>query len=201
MNRKVIYTLAVAILSSLFVNGQKNFIADLKSQGRDSIIKYSIAKLKEKNISNIPGDTQKIRVMSNSKEIYVLFNMGFCWNEQQKEFNNYDLKVNITDKACTIYPADYDPDSKVYKLNAEQKKIIKFVLQSYPCPFKQDERITISEKEYYYEMICSRGFEKGAECYSIDKKTGERNMIWHETPYPVKNINYTDEEDIFIEIK
>jgi len=192
---KIKFLLLFAFLSGCLLSvAQNSFISELKSKGKDSIIHYSLKKLKEANITNLPADSQKIKVLASNNEIRVLFNMGFRWNESLAQLENYDLIAIIKEKTFTYSPIDYNPSEKQYKLENKQEKIIKFVLKSVACPFRDDERITITEKEYHYEMICSRGLQKGAECYHIDKKSGERTMIWHEHPYPVKDIINQEEE-------
>ncbi len=180
---------------------QNKNITKLKEEGRDSIIQYSIIKLKEKNITNIPTDPQKIRVLANNKEIYILYNMEFYWDNFEKSIKNFDLKVYFTEDAVSISPYDYSTNLNAYKLTTKQKKITTIVMDKMLCPFAEDERINIKEEEKYYEMICSRGFDKGAECYHIDKKSGEKSMIWHETPYPDKDNIIVNPYGEFIEIK
>ncbi len=199
LNRKSII-LILFILVSFIIKAQNISVPELKLKGRDSIIVYANEKLKESKIFfDLPVDSLKIRVMANNKEIKVLYNMGFYWNENAQQFKNYDIIVTMNENNYYISPYKYD--STDYKLNPGQKKVIQFVMNDMECPFEEDERVTIKEGKGFYELIFSRGIESGAECYHIDKKTGERSMVWHESPYPGKNNFIIDGEDKFIEIK
>jgi hypothetical protein len=195
------------ILTSFFLITVSNLfsqtvdIDSLKAKGRDSIIAFSIRYLQQNNIFDLPEEPQKIRVMANMSEIYVLFNMGFFYNESEHQFENYDLRVSVTKSSVSIEPYQYGEHLKEYKLTDQQKKTVHFIMKDQPCPFEKDERISITEGNDYYEMICSRGLEKGAESYVIDKKTGERSMAWHETPQPSRNDYSISDEDPFVEIK
>jgi hypothetical protein len=191
----------VLIFLVINIDAQNTFIKKLKDQGRDSIIQYSLSKLKEKKITIAPVNSNKIRVMANSKEVFVLFSMGFYWDINEKYFKNYDLCVTFTETGYVISPIYYELNIDDYKLSKEQNNIIRFVMNDQLCPFADDERIEIKEEKDYYEMICSRGYKSGAECYHIDKKTGERSMIWHETPYPGDDKKIVNPEDEYREIK
>lgn len=198
LKRKGIILIWLLLLS--FVNKAQNIsVLELKEKGRDSVIFYANKQLKESNILNMPADSHKIRVIANNKEIKVLYNMGFHWNENDQCFNNYDIVVTISEYGFNISPNNYNIAN--YNLNPKQKKVIQFVMNELECPFEEDERVTIKEEKGYYELILSRGFESGAECYHINKETGERSMVWHETPYPDKNNFIIDKQDKFIEIK
>jgi hypothetical protein len=191
----------ILLFLAINMDAQNTFIAKLRNLGRDSIIQYSLSKLKEQKIAFTPVNSDKIKVMANSKEVYVLFNMGFYWNVNEKCFKNYDLCVTFTETAYIISPEYDELNLNDYKLNKEQISKIDFVMNKKPCPFAEDERIKITEEKDFYEMICSRGYESGAECYHIDKKTGERSMIWHETPNPGDSKKLVNPEDIYREIK
>ena len=190
----------ILILLFIIYGAQSQNIKKLKESGRDFIIQFSLEKLKEKKINSIPENPEKIKVLANSKEIIVFYNMGFKWNETEKSFNNFDLEVHLTEGKYSISPYDFDPVSKTYNLDKNQKKIIEFVIKNKACPFATDERIQIKEEKEYYELTVSRGIEKGAECYHIDKKNGDKTMAWHETPNPQLK-DYIENDDKFIEIK
>ncbi|NVO02049.1 MAG: hypothetical protein HXX09_05050 [Bacteroidetes bacterium] len=190
----------VLFLVFIAPNIEAQNIKKLIESGKDSIINYSLNILKQKKIKIPYKKSNEIRVMANSTQIYVLFNMGFMWNENEKQLANYDLKVLITKDNYSISPFDYHPDSSNYKLNKNQKNTIEIVLDKQICPFAVDERMQIKEEKDFFELIISRGISRGAECYHINKKTGEKQMVWHETPNP----NYKDfidkEEEEFNEI-
>jgi hypothetical protein len=199
MNKSLISIILLFLV--IKISAQNTFITKLKDQGRDSIIQYSLSKLKEKKITIAPVISNKIRVMANSKEVFVLINMGFYWDINENCLKNYDLCVTYNETGYIISPLYYELNIDDYKLSKAQIKIIHFVMNNQPCPFAYDERIKITEEKDYYEMTCSRGYESGAECYHIDKKTGERSMIWHETPYPGDDMKLVKPEDEFKEIK
>jgi hypothetical protein len=201
MNKNILFFILFVLLPVLNLNAQNINITKLKESGRDSIVKQAFIKLKEKKITASPNKHDKIRVMANSKEVYILYNMGFLWNGEEKQFENFDLKVSFTESECSISPIDFDQNSNIYKLNVNQKNVIKLCMNNQTCSFEEDERIQIKEEKDYYVMTVSRGIAKGAECYHINKKTGEKSMIWHETPEPnYRDNNFIKDEDKFIEI-
>jgi hypothetical protein len=200
-------TLTYFILTLFFLIAGSNLfsqtvdIDSLKAKGRDSIIAFSIRYLQQNNVFDLPEEPENIRVMANNTEVYVLFNMGFFYNESEDQLENYDLRVSISKSSVSIAPYQYGAHLKAYTLTDQQKKTVHFIMKDQSCPFEEDERIRITEGKDYYEMICSRGIEKGAESYVIDKKTGERSMAWHEMPQPSRNDYSISDEDPFVEIK
>ena len=50
-------------------------------------------------------------------------------------------------------------------------------------------------------MTCSRGARYGAEAYGIDKKTGEKSMLWHEMPFDPGDDPQIQAEEEFCEIR
>jgi hypothetical protein len=194
-------TISFILLSTfIFCSAQSQNIKKLKESGRDSIIQFTSVMLNEKKINTIPKSQEKIKILANSKEIIVFYNMGFKWDETEKSFNNFDLEVHLTEGKYSISPFDFSPDSEIYQLDKNQKKIIEFATKDLACTFADDERMQIKEDKDFFELIISRGISRGAECYHVNKKTGDKQMVWHETPnQQIKD--YIENNDKFIEIK
>jgi hypothetical protein len=65
-------------------------------------------------------------------------------------------------------------------------KFQKEILTKFREKFGKDDRIVVEEFPTYYEITVDHpSIEErtgGAECYILDKKTGESRMKWHEHP-------------------
>ena len=72
---------------------------------------------------------------------------------------------------------------KKKKDKKQMKLLIKFQKQ-----YTSEDRIDVEEFKDYYKITVdhpvNEGYTGGAECYKLDKKTGETEMIWHEHPMP-----------------
>ena len=68
------------------------------------------------------------------------------------------------------------------KNDKEQTKI----LVEFRMTFDEKDRFSIEEYRDYYQITVSHssqeGYSGGAECYRLDKKTGQSKIIWHEHP-------------------
>lgn len=175
--------------------------AELKKLKRDSIIQLGLFELKEKGILLASIDTSICRVMANSKMVYILFCTEFKYDPEYEVLNNYDVKLEFLENDTIIYPYGYDPKSEVYLLTEKQKETIKAIYTNSSIPFAEDENVRIVIFDDHYEMTISRQHYGGAECYKIDKKTNEWQMMWHEHPNPNHQGYDVDESDDFIEIK
>jgi hypothetical protein len=195
------YSLIICFSFLLFESfGQFHDIEGLKKKGRDSILRYTEQILLDRAIYNYPSESENIKVMANSYEIIVYYKMGFKKNTTDFSYENYDLSVSLTEEQITVFPYSFGSRQAEYELSAKDKEAITFVMQDYPFPFAEDERIRIKDKGSYYEMTCSRGSRSGAECYSIDKKSGDRDMLWHEMPFDPGDDLPIPPEEVFYEI-
>lgn len=80
----------------------------------------------------------------------------------------------------------------------EQKannKLQQTLLVDFKKSYTTDDRITVEEFPEYYEIIVNHPSNNkllgGAECYQVNKETGESKMIWHEHPEPLPEIDAT----------
>ncbi|TPN84691.1 hypothetical protein [Aquimarina algicola] len=74
---------------------------------------------------------------------------------------------------------------KVIELKANDKEQQEMLI-NFKNKYKADKRISVEEFQNHYELIVSHegksGYTGGAEGYTMDKKTGKIEMIWHESP-------------------
>ena len=199
--KKYTIALLLSVFSVLESYSQFHDIEKLKMLGRDSVVRYAEKLLLDRSIYNYPLEPENIRVMANNRMIIVYYKMGFMKNKEDSSFENYDLSVSITEEHITVNPYSYGTRQNEYQLNAHDLELIEFVMKDDPLPFAEDERIRIIDKGNHYEMTCTRGSRFGAECYSIDKKSGERDMLWHEMPFDTGDDPQIQAEEEFYEIR
>lgn len=74
------------------------------------------------------------------------------------------------------------------KNKPKQKKL----LLKFKIDYDKDDRIVVEEFRNYFKItvdhLGSNGSTGGAECYKVDKKTGERKMLWHEHPMDIPEL-------------
>jgi len=90
--------------------------------------------------------------------------------------------------------ADINEMIKLKEGNQNQIKLLKEFKKQYG----DTHRMTVSEFKDHYEIIVSHPnsneYTGGAECYRLNKKTGITEMIWHEHPMEIPDINKEEDE-------
>jgi hypothetical protein len=101
-------------------------------------------------------------------------------------------------KSDTLIIKSIDIDQIIgLKENDKRQQVL---LIEFKNKYQKDDNILVEEFQNYYELIIDHpgidGFTGGAECYKLDKKTGESEMIWHEHPMKLPEFEYKKEKKI-----
>jgi hypothetical protein len=82
----------------------------------------------------------------------------------------------------------YNTFDDLLKAKKENKSQLK-ILENFRNKYTEKDRFYIEEYQDYYQITVSHksteGYSGGAECYKIDKQTGETEMLWHEHPMKI----------------
>ena len=80
----------------------------------------------------------------------------------------------------------------------ESNKQQQIMLIEFRKNYHTDDLISVVEFQNYYELTVEHpdaiGFTGGAECYKLNKKTGDSEMIWHEHPMELPKLKYEKEK-------
>ena len=200
MKKTWIIFILLLIFSINKILAQEFNLTEIKKLNKDSIIQLAFNQLNKKDI-NIPKvDTSRIKVMVNSKSLYVQFNMGFKKVIADSVFENYDIKIFFYKNSTVVIPQEINLKLPCYNLFTKERKQLDFVLKGFPNAYNEEARIRIVIKNDGYELTFSRGASLGSECFFINKKTGEKSLKWHEHPMREQS-DITKNEDLYIEIK
>lgn len=101
---------------------------------------------------------------------------------------------NMGDTADKETPKILDIDEAIELQNDLTNKNI---LTQMKNQYQSDVSITVQEYQDYWEIIIDHpdtedGFTGGAECYHLNKITGESEMIWHEHPMQIEESTLED---------
>ena len=90
---------------------------------------------------------------------------------------------------------------KIEEMIEQQKdKRQKEILLKFRSSFQKDDRIRVTEHKDHYEITVSHPSTEdstgGAEGYSLDKKTGESSMTWHEHPMDMPKVKEEKKDEV-----
>ncbi len=102
---------------------------------------------------------------------FVLLNSTDSYAQIDSINNHNELKINTLDN--------------LIKLKSGNKQECEILIQ-FKQKFGKADQIVVEEFIDYFQLIVTHpsadGYSGGAECYKLDKKTGESSMVWHEHP-------------------
>ena len=109
-------------------------------------------------------------------------------------FVSFSIQAQTDSGKVSITPINIIELIKLKKADTLQQKILIIFYKSQST----EDRITVEEFKDYYEIIVehpnANSYTGGAEAYKVNKKTGKSEMIWHEHPMELQEINIQEEE-------
>ena len=100
--------------------------------------------------------------------------------------------LGVQTKDHTIANKSIDLD-KAIKLKENNKKE-QIILIEFGKSYHPNDLIRVTEFQTYFELTVEHpsvdGFTSGAEGYTLNKKTGKSEMIWHEEPMKLPKLEY-----------
>lgn len=166
-------------------------ISSLLEMNRESLLELAVTEAHlqfgKKGVKTTLLPKEQMKIFKSKNAIYVLISKGFYFSPESNAIENYEVRIHFTDGKAAIFPEDYDPSLPKYKLNKAQQKLVT-IADIGEIPFREDKTISIKDKdalaiEYTESAATKHG--GGTICYSVNKTTKEKKMLWHEHPFPV----------------
>lgn len=122
--------------------------------------------------------------MKNLLIILLIIAFTQSYLNAQTEIDTTNIELGLIKKV-----SDIDEMIEMKKDDPQQVRFLKVFKSKYD----KINQFSVTEFSNHYEIIVSRpgkeGYTGGAECYRLDKKTGKTEMIWHEHPMKIPEID------------